>query len=293
MLMLTAASQAQNALISRFKEAMGNRDTTAMKAVLMEWGREDSLPADYYAARFNYYLLGAMTGEVALTTDKPHDVDEALVLTDSTGNVAGYMYEKTMYGGDCLQQAMDAITEGIGLYPDRLDLRFGMVHLLMQMSLFEEAVDVLKTTLEQSAENGDAWLWTADEPVEDGTYMMTDSYQTYFNNLFQAEQDSLGMALVDCVLARYPDNVVFKSDKAALLAMGGDNEKALELFLSIHRDAPDDEIVMSNIAHLYRLTGDRAKAVEYYKRLAQSDDSYVKEQAEEALKELEAEGADK
>ena len=79
---------------------------------------------------------------------------------------------------------------------------------------------------------------------------------------------------------------MFRSDKASLLAITGNSDQALPLFLSIHKDYPDDNIVISNIAYIYKTMGDKENALKYYRLLSKCDDEEMEELAREAISEL-------
>jgi tetratricopeptide (TPR) repeat protein len=110
--------------------------------------------------------------------------------------------------------------------------------------------------------------------------------QDYFSRLFEAELDDKAMQLVEWLLQYYPDEVMFRSDKASLLAITGNNDQALPLFLSIHKDYPDDNIVTSNIAYIYKTMGDKENALKYYRLLSECGDEEMEKLARGAISEL-------
>ena len=141
--------------------------------------------------------------------------------------------------------------------------------------------------IERSHLNGNQWLWTLNTPVgEDGETMFKSSMQDYFSRLFDADLDGEAMQLVEWLLQYYPDEVMFRSDKASLLAITGNSDQALPLFLSIHKDYPDDNIVTSNIAYIYKTMGDKKNALKYYRLLSDCGDEEMEELARQAISEL-------
>ena len=79
---------------------------------------------------------------------------------------------------------------------------------------------------------------------------------------------------------------MFRSDKASLLAITGNSDQALPLFLSIHKDYPDDNIVTSNIAYIYKTMADKENALKYYRLLSECGDEEMEELARQAISEL-------
>ena len=221
-----------------------------------------------------------------MTPIPPEDGRQALEFEDSTGAPI-YMYEVQVFDDSLLAIAHEKIDRAISLYPDRLDLPFGKLAVLFRLEDYDSAMPVLHQVIERSHLNGNRWTWTLNTPVgEDGETMFKSSMQDYFSRLFDAELDDKAMQLVEWLLQYYPDEVMFRSDKASLLALTGNNDQALPLFLSIHKDYPDDNIVTSNIAYIYKTMGDKKNALKYYRLLSNCGDEEMEELARQAISEL-------
>ena len=65
---------------------------------------------------------------LALTTDQPNG--ESLVLKDSLNQTAGFLGSQIHYDQTELKKGLNKIDEGIKLYPNRLDMRFGKIYAL-------------------------------------------------------------------------------------------------------------------------------------------------------------------
>jgi tetratricopeptide (TPR) repeat protein len=168
-----------------------------------------------------------------------------------------------------------------------LDLPFGKLATLFMLEDYDSAMPVLHQVIERSHLNGNHWTWTLNTPVgEDGETMFKSSMQDYFSRLYDADLDGEAMQLVEWLLQYYPDEVMFRSDKASLLAITGNSDQALPLFLSIHKDYPDDNIVTSNIAYIYKTMGDKKNALKYYRLLSDCGDEEMEELARQAISEL-------
>jgi len=238
-----------------------------------------------YAAWYNYYIKLAMTDVVALTTTAPEDNQEALQLMDSTGVVAGYMYGIESYNDSILQIGYQKLNTAIKLFPDRLDLPFGKVAMLFRQQLYSEVMQEFRNVLDRSEKNGNRWLWTLNQPLDDGEYILKDSMQDYFVQLFDAGQSDYASQLVEWMLQLYPTDIIFCSDKASLLAIAKRYSEALPIYLSIYEDNPDDIIVASNIAHIYYTLGDKEATLKYYSKLLQCGDSEIEGLAKQRIKE--------
>jgi tetratricopeptide (TPR) repeat protein len=229
-----------------------------------------------------------MTNVVALTTTAPEDNQEALQLMDSTGVVAGYMYDVVSYNDSILQLGYQKLDTAIRRFPDRLDLPFGKVAMLFRQQLYAEVMQELRHVLDRSEKNGNRWLWTLNQPVDDGEYILKESMQDYFAQLFDAGQSDYASQLDEWMLQLYPTDIIFRSNKASLLAIDKRYSEALPIYLSIYEDYPDDIIVASNIAHIYYTLGDKEATLKYYSKLVRCGDSEIEAIAKQRIKEAES-----
>ena len=246
---------AQNDWYGKYLTCVRDSDVHAWKVIIEQWEQAEPESPDMYAAWYNYYMKLAMTDVVTLTTTAPKDNQEALQLIDSTGVVAGYMYGIESYNDSIIHLGYQKLDTAIRLFPDRLDLPFGKVMMLFRQQLYSEAMQVLRHVLKRSEENGNKWFWTLNQPLDDAENILKDSMQDYFAQLFNAEQSDYALQLVEWMLQLYPSDIIFRSDKASLLAISERYSEALPIYLSVYKDAPDDVIVASNIAHIYYILG--------------------------------------
>ena len=244
---LAGSISAQNNWYERYRECINDSSLEYTRQVIEQWEQAEPESPDVYAAWFNYYKMG-WDEVMQMTPIPPEDGIQALELEDSTGAPV-YLYQVQVFNDSLVAIANEKIDKAISLYPDRLDLPFGKLG-------------------------------------EDSETMFKSSMQDYFSRLFDAELDDKAMQLVEWLLQYYPDEVMFRSDKASLLAKTGNNDQALPLFLSIHKDYPDDNIVISNIAYIYKTMGDKENALKYYRLLSKCDDEEMEELAREAISEL-------
>jgi len=278
-------ANAQNNWYEKYLSCVNDSDVHALKTMIEQWEQAEPESPDVYAAWYNYYIKLAMTDVVALTTTAPEDNQEALQLMDSTGVVAGYMYGIESYNDSILQIGYQKLNTAIKLFPDRLDLPFGKVAMLFRQQLYSEVMQEFRNVLDRSEKNGNRWLWTLNQPLDDGEYILKDSMQDYFVQLFDAGQSDYASQLVEWMLQLYPTDIIFCSDKASLLAIAKRYSEALPIYLSIYEDNPDDIIVASNIAHIYYTLGDKEATLKYYSKLLQCGDSEIEGLAKQRIKE--------
>jgi tetratricopeptide (TPR) repeat protein len=283
---LAGSISAQNNWYERYRECINDSSLEYTRQVIEQWEQAEPEFPDVYAAWFNYYYKMGWDEVMQMTPIPPEDGIQALEFEDSTGAPV-YMYQVQVFNDSLVAIANEKIDRAISLYPDRLDFPFGKLAALFRLEDYDSAMPVLHQVIERSRLNGNRWTWTLNTPVgEDGETMFKSSMQDYFSRLFEAELDDKAMQLVEWLLQYYPDEVMFRSDKASLLAITGNNDQALPLFLSIHKDYPDDNIVTSNIAYIYKTMGDKENALKYYRLLSKCDDEEMEELAREAISEL-------
>ena len=280
---------AQNDWYGKYLTCVRDSDVHAWKVIIEQWEQAEPESPDMYAAWYNYYMKLAMTDVVTLTTTAPKDNQEALQLIDSTGVVAGYMYGIESYNDSIIHLGYQKLDTAIRLFPDRLDLPFGKVTMLFRQQLYSEVMQELRHVLDRSEKNGNRWLWTLNQPLDDGEYILKDSMQDYFAQLFDAGQSDYASQFVEWLLRLYPTDIIFRSDKASLLAIAKRYSEALPIYLSIYKDAPDDIIVASNIAHIYYTLGDKKSTLKYYNKLVNCGDSEIEAIAKQRIKEIKGE----
>ena len=276
---------AQASWYERYRECINDSSLEYTRQVIEQWEQAEPESPDVYAAWFNYYCKMSMDEVMQMTPFPPQDGQQALELEDSTGSPV-YMYAVQVVDDSLLAIANEKIDKVISLYPDRLDLPFGKIAMLFMMEDYAKVMPALHRVIERSHLNNNQWTWTLGSPVEDGEEMFKSSMQDYFSRLFDAELDNEAMQLAEWLLQYYPNEVMFRSDKASLLAITGNNDQALPLFLSIHKDYPDDNIVTSNIAYIYKTMGDKKNAMKYYRILSKCGDEDMEELARQAINEL-------
>ncbi len=279
------------------------KDTIKARNELLVWEKEEPKSADLYAAWFNYYYWVGETEHIGTATTLPEGVDDYMPLTDSTGVITGYVYPVKTYCKDSIEQAFRMIDKGLSYNPKRLDLHFGRIHVMLELSdkqmtnscgnsekepwaekpTVDKVTDYLCKLIDEKDHN--SWLWTNDKKIEESEDVFYESMQSYFADIVSAGEMEAAEKLVDKLLTK-KQTLKFRNDKGYLLARKKEYDKAIECFTGIHKDYPDDVTVIANIASCYEKKGDTKKAIKYYEKMAKSGDEETKAMAEEAIKEL-------
>jgi tetratricopeptide (TPR) repeat protein len=225
---------------------------------------------------------------MTLTTDVPNG--EKLVISDSTGKVAGYLGSQLSFNIDEVNKGLEKIDEGIKRYPNRLDMRFGKIYTLGEIKDWDNFTKEIIEAVRYSKVNENQWTWTNNVKKKDGKAMFLGSLQDYQLQLYNLGVDSLLIHMKDIaleILKIYPDHVESLSNLSITYMMTNEYDKAIDVLLRAETFAPKDSIVLMNVAHAYKMKGDIKSSIEYYKKALKFGDKEAKEYAKQQISELE------
>lgn len=272
----------------RFEEVSVAKDTSAQRAILMEWEKKEPRNPELFVAGFNFYIQKGMQEIISLQVT--NQGQEGLELLDSTGKTVGYLNGNIGFDDFYLKKGLDYIDKGIAAFPDRLDMRFGKVYVLGQRGNYRDFTREIIKVVERSGIIKNAWHWTGNKPIEHPRQFMLSTVQEYVLQLYNAQNDSLlaNMAeIAGAVLVLYPDHVESLSNLSIVYLIRGENQKALSVLLKATKIAPKDLIILNNIAESYKRLGDHPNAIKYYELVLNHGDEEAKTAARaqiEALK---------
>jgi tetratricopeptide (TPR) repeat protein len=224
---------------------------------------------------------------LALTTDQPNG--ESLVLKDSLNQDAGFLGSQIHYNQTELKKGLEKIEEGIKLYPNRLDMRFGKIYVFGQIPDWENFTSEILKTIEYSVKNKNNWTWTNNEKFDGNEKEFLLSIQDYQYQLYNTGEDSLLKNMREIsmkVLEYHPNHVESLSNLSVTYLLTGEYDKGIEPLLRAEKINPKDYIVLGNIAQGYKLKGDKKKAIEYYEKTAEFGDEKAKEFVKQQIAEL-------
>jgi tetratricopeptide (TPR) repeat protein len=271
---------------SEFNTAFQSGDTTRQKETLAKWEAADPKNAELFTSYFNYFFQKSRKEVLSLTKQEPQG--KSLALHDSTG-IKGYMGSEIIFDSKILQRAFDKIDQGIKLYPDRLDMRFGKIYVLGQVKEWKKYTDEIITTIHHSAKNKNKWTWTNNIKKEDGENFFIGALQDYQVKLYNTGDDSLlpyMRSMAEEVLKLHPNNVENLSNVGITYMVTEKYDEAIKAFLRAEKIAPTDAIVLGNLGHAYKLKGEKTKAIEYYQKVIDAGDQNMIEYAKKQIEEL-------
>ncbi len=282
--------EAQN-VYDNFYKALHEKDSATVEQILSEIRYSNDQSAERYIAEYNYWVNKAHVSEgPILSTELPEGVDVSGVftLTDSMGNIAGYMYGVEYYDSLLTDSALLIISEGIQRHPNRLDMRFGKIYLLGQSGRWQSYTDEILSTLEHSEKNNNAWKYPNVTESMDTIliYSILDYEKALYSALSKSDtltvQDTMKIhymrSIAQRMLRLYPHDVFSLNIMAVTYHVMGQEDSALVWLLRAEKVNPRDALVLLNIADTYNSLGDRKKEKIYLKKATKYGDKYIRDE---------------
>lgn len=272
---------------SEFATSRENGDTLNQRLVLAKWETATPKDAELFTAYFNYYFLKAQREVISLNQSEPQG--ESLSIRDSSGNTVGFIGSTTIYDKNIIERALAKIDEGIGLYPDRLDMRFGKIYVLGATENWQRFTDEIVSTIQYSGRNNNNWTWTGNHQQPQGKSFFLRSLQDYQLQLYNTGVDSLLLnmrTIASEVLRLYPGHLESLSNLSITYLLNNEYDAAIDILLKAEHLAPHDPVILGNIAEAYKRKGEKKKAVAYFRKTIKWGDEQSIAYSEEQIKEL-------
>lgn len=270
---------------AQFLSAFDSGNDSTQRMVLDVWKLATPEDAEYYVAEFNYHVNLAYNEVMGILPDLPQG--EAFAITDSTGEVVGYMGSYMSWDSVHTELALQTIRKGIAAHPNRLDMHFGYIHFLGQAKYWEDFAVAIEGVLAQDAVNDHHWSWSDNESFNEPNF--PSFFQDYQVTLFDEQDPALfpyNIRISNAVLKYYPEDIPSISNLGVIAYYQEDLEGATVHFQRAVDLDPSDMIVVFNLAYMYETLGDVEKAVATYELALASDDLEAREQAKAIIAEL-------
>lgn len=274
----------------KFANLMSEKDALGMRKLLEKWEQEKPKDAELYTSSFNYYYQKSSTEVLNLSTNPDDNDTNSMQLTDSSGKAQGYLGSKIVYEDYYLEKAFEYIDKGISLFPKRLDMRFGKIHVLRLIKDWDKFTTEILKTIDYSAEVKHHWTWTNNTNAENPEKLFFGSIQDYVVTLYNTGEDSLlknMREISERVLKYYPEDVPSYSNIAVTYMITKKYEKAIETLKKAEEITPKDLVILNNLARTYALKKDKKNATLYYQKMATYGNERDKHYAEEQIQKLE------
>ncbi len=272
-----------------YLDLMDREEYEDLSALLEDWEKDFPKDPEMFIAWFNYYLNRNVSSGMSLQENPPPSGEHLAITDPDTGEIMGYMCDSTTYDPEDTGMAIARLNRGLALAPDRLDMHFGKIHILQEIGDYATEAEALMACLSRSAENGNAWLWSRNEPLEEGFSFLVNNIQDYYSLWLNVGSDETLDALKEVSSLQmdlYPDHVYAYNNIAFSFLLRGSLEEGLAYLLQAEELNPDDVIVLNNIALCYVNLDDRESARRYFERLLDYPDEVERAYVEERLKNL-------
>lgn len=235
---------------------LGYVDTMPLiREYLNMWEKEKPQCADWYTCNFNYHYRRAVFPSITTSTKLPPYVDEAMTLTDSIGNAAGYLYQGYFINDSVqLDMAIDWLEQGLLHYPDRLDIWQGEITALLYADSIEGMMALFDRLLAYNKQHTGVWLYANDTPGRESVNPVddpvTNTVQDKMYGLSLSGYYEEAMQLIDIALKHYPSSPIYLNDKGVLYYQNGDYVQALVWMQKASKANPKDKLIKQNISYL-------------------------------------------
>ncbi|MDE5704535.1 lipopolysaccharide assembly protein LapB [Muribaculum sp.] len=252
-----------------FNTLLTDGNLHAADSILAIWSSESPENPELYPARFNLLLGKARSEMIVLSDDSGHH-GEQLTITDSVGNVAGYIFSETVWQDSLVDLAFDEINHGIAAHPDRIDFRLGKAAAGAMTGRWLKTIEAIDGLIDRDEQNHSHWLTSGNTEQSNATNLLSDAVYDRFAEI-QASQsrDIAEKALPVVVKAtrRFgTDNKIINIAGALNYGLGND-DVAIDYFEKAMQIVPDDALPLTNIAYIRYEQGDTAKALEIYRQI--------------------------
>ena len=274
---------------TKFIKYYEENNTDAQLQLLTKWEKSKPNDAELFTSYFNYYFKKSRNEIIALSTEQTSK--ENLALKNSLGEISGFLGSQITYDNLELDKGIEYINKGIKKHPNRLDMRFGKIHVLGLRKNWKTFTNEIIKAVEYSNKNSNNWTWTDNKEIErpKQEYFLG-NIQTYINQLYNTGDDNLLVNMRDIstkILEFHPKHIPSLSNVSITYILIGNYEKGIKPLLKAEKIEPKDFIVLSNIAQAYKLMGNTKTSIEYYNKIVDIGDIEAKEFAENEIKKLE------
>ena len=291
LLSMAVGLKAQN-YETQFVKYFELKDTLNMRKTLQKWEKAKPQDSELFTSYLDYYFIVAHDEVFTFYSGK--DEGESIQMVNGTAKVAGYLGSQLTIRKPILSKGIAKIDEGIRLYPDRLDMRFGEIYVFGQAKEWAAFTGKIIETIDRSVINLNKWTWTHNTKKYDGEQQFFTSLQDYQIQLHDTQDYELLVymkQIADEVLKFYPNNVESLSNLSIVYMVNDEVDKAIEVLLRAESINKKDFVILTSLAYAYKQKGNKEKAIEYYQKAARYGDLDASRNAKEQIRELKKESA--
>lgn len=274
----------------QFNDLISKGDTVKQREFLEKWECKNQDDPELYIAYYNYYINKSRQETLVLgNKPKGDDVLQIMSMDSTQKEPVGYIYGGVSFRMDLLDKGFDWIKRGIEKYPDRLDMRLGLIYMLQQLRDYDQFASQITKAIDRSVINSNQWLWVSGVPLSDSEKMFLSSIQDYQVHLFNTGRYDLldhMQIIAETLLKHYPNYIENLSNLSIICICRKQYAEALKWALKAERINPKDAVVLNNIAEIYARKGDIVNGIKYYELLIKVGDEPTQQYARQQIEKL-------
>lgn len=246
-------------------QAISRGDATAQERFLERTRSSEADNPEWYVTAANFYF--SKSDQVMTISTKPPEPGD-LVLTDQgTGQVAGSISQAPVNAKD-LTTANAILREGSQRFPERLDLRFGLAHILQSAGEADQQIAVLEATANYAAAHAAQLHWVnGTEVPSPAEQFIPETLQEYAKFYFDQESPTasqFGLAIAQISIRYYPRHPYAYNSLAGYWYTKNDLTQAASFLHQAYDLDPSDSLVIFNLANISAEQGNATEARRYF-----------------------------
>jgi tetratricopeptide (TPR) repeat protein len=254
---------------SRYLELLRNGDFKGLEQHLKNWEHAEPENPELYIGYFNYYVRRNLEYKQDL-------IKEGRRM---------FMGNRPIYQKDDVYKGIEFLDKGIALAPKRIDMRWGKIEMLMEISDYNAASDAIITVLTISKKTKGRWF-KGNTSVKDGEKYVLEYLMRFYRTLADIISFDAYSALQKCsdvLIALYPKNIDGYNFAALACMFSQRAEDALPYLLKAETLDKNDCIILLNIGRTYKMLSQKENAAKYFKRVISKGNSEERRVAEKML----------
>jgi tetratricopeptide (TPR) repeat protein len=196
---------------------------------------------------------------------------------------------KTIYRIENVNKGIEYLDRGLRFTPNRLDMYWGKIELLMEIDDYTRAAQILYDLIETSPRYNNEWLLGDNRHIQDGTEYFLNYILRYFVKCTEVNiPASMEMARIcaEKLIEVYPNRVYGYNNMGNYYIAGRRFGEALNCFLAAERINNTDCIILINIGRMYIELNNAIKAREYLNKVLEIGNANERRAAQYYLDQL-------
>lgn len=256
----------------QYNELLLRGNFKGLEEHLKAWKKAEPKNPELYVGYFNYYVRRNLTFKQELIQEGGRT----------------FLANRPQYNEADVYTGIALLDKGIALAPQRIDMRWGKIELLMEIRDYKAASEAIIAVLEVSKKTKGRWL-KRDTPVKNGEEYVLEYLIRFYGAMVDAASDASLSSLQKCgdvQIALYPKDVVGYNFAALACMLSMRADDALPYLLKAESLDGSDYLILLNLGRVYRMLSQKENAVKYFKQVIAKGDAMQRQAAQEMLNEM-------